>query len=318
VNWISRLPKLNQTVLDYNDFFYRSRLRALQAVDELIDGIVLRLEEHGILNNTYIIYTSDNGYHIGQHRLPPGKECGFEEDIRVPLFIRGPAVREGHVEDSITTHIDLAPTVFNLAGIPPRSDFDGSSVPLADAESKLRSREHANVEFWGLAIPEGAYNDFGPDNPATIRNNTYKGLRLRGDDYDLYYSVWCNNEHELYDLTTDPYELNNLYPIQKGNANDDYILISGYLRSQLITRLDALLMVLKSCQGETCIQPWKVLHPAGDVNCLQDAMSKPFDHFYQNQVKVEYDRCEFGYIVDAEGPQTPLVYRNGHSWHQWV
>jgi arylsulfatase A-like enzyme len=167
VNWVSRLPKLNQTVLDYNDSFYRSRLRALQAVDELVDGIVSRLEEHGILDTTYIIYTSDNGYHIGQHRLPPGKECGFEEDIRVPLFIRGPDVPADRVEDSVTTHIDLAPTVFNIAGIPVRSDFDGSSVSLTDTGSKSISHEHANVEFWGLAIPEGAYNDFGTSRAST-------------------------------------------------------------------------------------------------------------------------------------------------------
>lgn len=150
------LPQQNQSEIDYNDFFYRSRLRALQGVDELVDSLVERLEQSGELDNTYIIYTSDNGFHIGQHRLPPGKTCGFEEDIRVPLFIRGPGVLEGHVENSVTTHIDLAPTIFDLAGIPARSDFDGSAIPVTADSSGIR-HEHVTVEYWGRAFIEGIY-----------------------------------------------------------------------------------------------------------------------------------------------------------------
>ena len=72
--------------------FYRQRLRALQGVDEIVEGVIKRLEDHGILDSTYVIFSSDNGYHIGQHRLQPGKECGYEEDINIPLIIRGPGV----------------------------------------------------------------------------------------------------------------------------------------------------------------------------------------------------------------------------------
>jgi Arylsulfatase A and related enzymes len=154
------LPQLNQTVVDYNDHFYRSRLRALQGVDELVGDLVKRLEESDKLDNTYIIYTSDNGFHIGQHRLPPGKTCGYEEDIRVPLFIRGPGIPEGHVQDSVTTHIDLAPTIFGLAGIPPRSDFDGTAIPLTPDSDELR-HEHVTVEYWGRAVMEGAFSGIG-------------------------------------------------------------------------------------------------------------------------------------------------------------
>jgi arylsulfatase A-like enzyme len=161
VNWISRLAKLNQSNIDANDFFYRSRLQALQGVDELVDELISRLTDAGILDNTYIIYASDNGFHISQHRLQPGKECGFEEDIRVPLFIRGPGIPADQTEAAITTHIDLAPTVFKLAGLEQRNDFDGVPVPIGHSGSKSTRHEHANVEFWGLAIPEGEYNDFG-------------------------------------------------------------------------------------------------------------------------------------------------------------
>lgn len=172
VSWVRDLPQQNQTVVDYNDHFYRSRLRALQGVDELVDALVSRVEQSEKLDNTYIIYTSDNGFHIGQHRLPPGKTCGFEEDIRVPLFIRGPGIPEGGVEDSVTTHIDLAPTIFELAGIPAREDFDGTAIPITDEFSGTR-HEHVTVEYWGRAVVEGDYSGIGEFFPLiTARVNS--------------------------------------------------------------------------------------------------------------------------------------------------
>lgn len=118
-------------------------------------------------------------------------------------------------------------------------------------------------------------------------------------------------------LQNDPYELNNIYPTSDVDG-DAKVTILGYPRTQVINRLDALLLVLKSCQGITCVKPWEVLHPEGDVQSLQDALNKKFDDFYSQQVKVSYDRCESGYIVDAEGPQVPLTYRDGIAWHHWV
>lgn len=77
VGWIRDLPSLNQSVLAYNDHYQRQRLRALQAVDEMVAELVSKLEESGELDNTYIFYTTDNGYHISQHQMHPGKECGY-------------------------------------------------------------------------------------------------------------------------------------------------------------------------------------------------------------------------------------------------
>ena len=203
-HWIRGLPRLDEASVAWYDHFYRQRLRALQSVDELVDEVVSRLEGLGILDSTYIVYTSDNGYHIGQHRLRPGKECGFDEDINIPLIIRGPAVPEGLVTDVVTTHVDLAPTILSLAGatVPPRDEFDGVPVPLsgpAIAEASKTRHEHVTVEFWGLAVSEG-----GLGNDYILRNNTYKAVRIVSNKYSLYYSVWCTNEHELYDLTVSP------------------------------------------------------------------------------------------------------------------
>jgi N-acetylglucosamine-6-sulfatase len=108
-----------------------------------------------------------------------------------------------------------------------------------------------------------------------------------------------------------------LYPESKVEDHESRILF-GFPLSQVVNRLDALLMVLKSCRGVTCINPWGVLHPAGDIQNLFDALSSRYDVFYQSQIKVAYDRCEFGYIIDAEGPQIPLTFRDGIDWHHWV
>jgi arylsulfatase A-like enzyme len=166
-------------------------------VDEIIDGVVKRLDDYGILDNTYIFYSSDNGYHIGQHRLQPGKECGFEEDINVPLIVRGPSVPKGEISDIVTTHTDLAPTFLSLVNGKLRADFDGAIIPLDVAgldEAKVARHEHVNVEYWGFALSEGDYGQRWFDN------NTYKALRVIGKGYNLYYSVWCSGEHQLYDL----------------------------------------------------------------------------------------------------------------------
>ncbi|KAI8951312.1 alkaline-phosphatase-like protein [Xylaria longipes] len=315
-NWVMDLPQQNQSNVDYNDHYYRQRLRALQAIDELVDGLVARLTEYGILDDTYIVYSSDNGFHIGQHRLQPGKTCGYEEDINVPLIVRGPGVTSNYTANIVTSHTDLVPTFLELLGIPLREDLDGKPIPVTKASveaTEQTRREHANVEYWGVAVSEGVHQ------PLYRFHNTYKAVRLSSADYNLYYSVWCNNEHELYDMTVDPGQLHNLL------ASSNKTLVAGLPISKVASRLDALLFVLKSCQGPTCREPWKQLHPAGEVNTLADALDARFDNFYEaEQTRVRYDFCADGYIIDAEGPMwethglaAPYM-RDGASWDEWV
>ncbi|AEO67841.1 uncharacterized protein THITE_2116964 [Thermothielavioides terrestris NRRL 8126] len=320
-NWVRRLRRQSAENVAFNDHFYRQRLRTLQSVDELVAAVVDRLAERGLLDSTYVFYTTDNGYHIGQHRLQPGKECGFEEDINVPLIVRGPGVPRGEVAEVVTAHVDLAPTILSLAGGKSRADFDGEPIPLSREEldraaTGRRHHEHVTVEFWGFAASEGKL--FRDDEARLVLNNNYKALRVIGSEYNLYYAVWCNNEHELYDLKTDPYQLDNLL---HSTATPPATLL-GVPLAKVLARLDALLLVLKSCKGATCVRPWQALHPAGDVQNLRDALSARFDAFYeQQQPKVRFDRCELGYILDAEGPQFEadgLVYRHGLRWSEWV
>ncbi|KAG7407117.1 Arylsulfatase [Fusarium oxysporum f. sp. rapae] len=314
VSWIHKLAQLNDSSVSYLDDFYRARLQALQGVDEIVEQVTKQLEDAGLLDETYIIYSSDNGYHLGQHRLPPGKECGFDEDIRVPLFIRGPGVSPGSIENAVTTHIDLAPTILRLAGANLRSDFDGTPIPVLPAQENKR-HEHVAVEYWGGAIAEGEIGGFDGKGQIFASNNTYKGVRIVHEDYNLYYSAWCNNEHELYDLKTDPGQLKNLFP--HDDTSVDTALL-GTTARQVLNRLDALMLVLKSCKGNTCIEPWKILHPEGGVTSLKDALQAKFNTFYKEQVKVRFDRCEYGYLIDAEGPQVGYEYREGLEWHHWT
>ncbi|KAJ6160400.1 hypothetical protein N7470_003796 [Penicillium chermesinum] len=284
VSWHENVPELNKTEVDYIDYFYRCRLRALQAVDDLIGELVDKLEKAGELDNTYVIFSTDNGYHLGQHRLQPGKNCGFETDINVPLIIRGPGTTSG---------------------------LDGQILPeLTAATTSSNKSEHVAIEYWGLAVPEGIYGynklRTGPGN--SYENNTYKGIRLIADDYSIYYSVWCTNEKEFYNLKDDPHQTVNLAANPNQHAN--YKVANREL-PQIINRLDALMLVLKRCSGDQCRDPWGQLHPKGYVKNLADALDPGFDEFYEKQPKVSFSSCETYYTIDAEGPQKFDVYGGG-------
>ena len=332
VDWIARLPRLDDTVLAYNDEFQRQRLRSLQAVDEMVEGIVARLEASGQLDNTYIFYTADNGYHISQHRLNPGKECSFETDINVPLLVRGPGVPAGLVKDSVvSSHTDLAPTVMHLAGNPLRADFDGQ--PIAVHAASNTGPEHVGTEFWGHAFPEGKYGsyvaaaghleayyglspaDYEADTqaagPAPV-NNTYKGLRVVSAEYNLYYTVWCTNDRQLYDMSKDPFQVDNLLDPKKTAATaGPASTLLGRDLATVADRLDALMLIMKSCKGNACVEPWRRIHPRGDVHSLSAALAPKYDAFYAQQPKVSFTSCKPGYLREVEGPQHARVFGGG-------
>ncbi|KAK7947993.1 arylsulfatase [Apiospora aurea] len=318
--WIKTLDRQNQTVIDYHDDYYRRRIQSLQAVDELVDGIVRRLEATpDVLANTYLIYTSDNGFHIGQHRLAPGKTCSIEEDINVPFVIRGPGIPAGAKWELPTSHTDIVPTLFELAGIPLQEEFDGVPMPVTEAAQKQGGEEgeakseHLNVEFWGMLFWRAI-------TPAPA------ALRLLGEGHDLSYTVWCTNEHELYDLKADPWQMNNIYP-SAPNSDDSTTLLYGWPKDKLIARVDALLLTLKACKGAVCRKPWEALHPAGDVHSLRDAMAAEFDDFYvRQQLRVSFSACKLGYLAEFEGAMQPTIFGDaaggGYSmearWEDWT
>lgn len=90
------------------------------------------------------------------------------------------------------------------------------------------------------------------------------------------------------------------------NAASAYSL-GGQSFLGVVDRLDALMMVLKSCKAESCQKPWNALHPDGDISTLKDALHHTFDSFYRSQPKVSFTSCELGYLPEAEGPQNHIT-----------
>ncbi|EEP83025.1 hypothetical protein UREG_07890 [Uncinocarpus reesii 1704] len=327
--WIAAMPRLNQTQIDYHDEYQRCRLRSLQSVDEMVGDMIEKLKQHDELDNTYFIYTTDNGFHISQYRLPPGKTCGFDTDIRIPMVARGPGVGRNKVNDDISSHTDFAATFLAIAG-QKREDLDGVAIPLSKNLGKRQKTEHTAVEFWGVGRTEGIYDPFYTnafkDQDNNYINNTYKAVRLIGKGYNLYYSVWCSNEKEYYDVSADPGQIKNL---ATSPALAHKHSIRGRPYDQIVNRLDALMMVTKSCKGSECVEPWNTLHPQGNVKDLKDALHPKYDDFYKQQPKVSFSSCELGYIKEVEGPQDVNAYRGRHPhdkrepeygghWSYWV
>jgi arylsulfatase A-like enzyme len=192
---IRNLPLLTATQVADIDREYQARIESLQAVDEGVERIVNTLAENGELENTFIIFTSDNGYHLGQHRLRNGKAQPYEEDIRVPLMVSGPGVREGASLDQFALNIDFAPTIAELAQATPGRAMDGRSL------APLLVRDTPAPHNWRKDFLVEIYRAPGqPGSPG-------KALRTRHEVYVEY----ADGFRELYDLRTDPYQLDNVY-----------------------------------------------------------------------------------------------------------
>ena len=219
----------------------KRRLEQLQSVDEAIGAIVNKVAAEGELNNTYFVFTSDNGFFFGEHRIGSGKYLPYEPSAKVPLVIRGPGIPAGGTSSELTANIDYMPTVLQIAGASasPSAPVDGRSLlPFADNpalrsqrpvllegdtgpgigpgqttldELKQRRKPRSKASQLGLTKLGGVSNlDMEPGFTRYAINGNidvpaYKSIRTNRYEYTIY----ATGESELYDMLVDPAQLNN-------------------------------------------------------------------------------------------------------------
>jgi arylsulfatase A-like enzyme len=231
--WVRNKPRLSSTQISDMTQFYRKRLRALQSVDEMVKQLVDTLSTvkdpltgKPLIANTYIVFTSDNGIYLGEHRLTD-KAAAYNAAPRVPLLARGPGVPPGVTRSQMALNNDLAPTFASWAGVTPPAFVDGRALsPLLTSSPPATWRTAFLVEH--RRSPE----EFG--YVTAIPN--YSAVRTARYNYVEYET----GERELYDLNADPTELTNIY-----NSAPQT------LRAELKARLEE----LKRCTGTGPTQP---------------------------------------------------------------
>jgi N-acetylglucosamine-6-sulfatase len=257
--FIREAPFVSPTELHTYRVYYEKQLEALRSVDDGVKQIVETLGYLHKLHNTYIIFTSDNGFFFGEHRLTGGKFLAYEPSTHLPFLMRGPGIKPGSSTGELASNIDIAPTILELAHAKADKSIDGRSLVPYVTDTSLRTRrpllfesfvETNDVEANGQEPAEPTVTSSsakassssasrGGEATASITAppKDYEGIRLG----PYKYIAWPDGEKELYDITKDPYELHNL-------ARDpNYFPIRNFLHTQL--------RELEDCVGRECSEP---------------------------------------------------------------
>ena len=232
---------------DESDALFRDRWRSLLSVDDITKDFMKLLEKYDQVDNTYILWTSDHGFQLGQFRLPSCKLQPYDHDIRVPFRIKGPGVTSGS-HSFVASMVDVAPTIIELGGGTVPEEMDGHSfAKLLMSDTSVsqedKARDRMTIEYWtlGNVVRYGHYID--------MPNNTYIGIRLVNDTHNYLYVEFYKDvtettfsddgfEFELFDVSKDPYQMKNLY----GTPEAD---------DQLVTELHEYLHKQVVCKGQT-------------------------------------------------------------------
>lgn len=215
--FIRRLPRISAARRAAIEESYQQRLESLRAVDEGVVRIVGALRTAGELENTLIVFTSDNGFLHGEHRVPYGKVVVYEPSVAVPLILRGPGVPRAARRRQLVVNADLAPTILEAAGATPGRVQDGRSLFGLLSDRGLE---------WGRELLFEGPSGFDAVAFSALRNQRY------------LYVEYESGASELYDMARDPDQLRSLHrePALAG------------LRARLAARLAA----LQVCAGAAC------------------------------------------------------------------
>jgi N-acetylglucosamine-6-sulfatase len=227
-SWLAGRAPLTPAETAVIDTGFRRRVQAVQAVDAMIGTLRTALSAAGVADDTYLVFSSDNGYHMCQYRLNPGKMTAFDTDVRVPLVVAGPNVPAGRTRGEPVENVDLAPTFLALGGAPIPGVVDGAPLlPLLSGPPVPDWRDAALIEHHGPDL-----DSTDPDQPLPHSGNptSYEAIRTPAVTYVEY----ANGEREFYDRVQDPDELHN---------------VAGQLPPAALAHLHDTLSALRQCSG---------------------------------------------------------------------
>ena len=235
--WLRHMPLLTRDKVSRLDRLYRRQAASLLAVDEMLAKLLDTLRVSGKLDSTYIVFTSDQGLHNGEHRLWRSKLTPYRASNRIPLLVHGPGVPAGRQVQALALLSDIAPTLADLASVDMPEFVDGRSLTpwLMAGAAPSHWRKRVLLEFW----PRAGFPVDEREEPLhlVIQVPEYHALRSGRYLYVEYRKAGGNREFELYDLMSDPFELTNL-----ATTADEALLKS------LATRLRE----LKACKARAC------------------------------------------------------------------
>lgn len=264
-HWILRVAPtpLTDDIVALVDDVARDRWRTLLSVDDQVDEIMRKLEELELLDNTYILYTSDHGYHLGTFALPWDKRMNYETDLRIPLYIRGPGITQKQKIEDIAINIDLAATIMDMAGETLENTDGKSLLPFIQGNNKPglngfnedNDRDKFLVTYFGVGMSPGKDQDkecqakcdnqmshcnidWGCKGEDSV-NNTFACLRTLNREEN---TVCCRFEDdegfvEAYNITDDPYQIDNLAVSNDGEKEPSWIESCIYELEKMIENL---------------------------------------------------------------------------------
>jgi arylsulfatase A-like enzyme len=250
--FIRDAPYLSLSDIHTYRVYYDKALESLRAIDDGIKVLMDTLGTQHRLRNTYVIFTSDNGFFFGEHRLIGGKFLAYEPATHLPFLIRGPHIRADTESGELVSNIDVAPTVLELAGVEADKSVDGRSMGPFLHDPELRSArpilfesfvETSDVQDAGAIAEPG--DQSGRTTSARRRSGATASILAPPKDYEgirlgpYKYIAWPDGEKELYDIEKDPYELNNIVRIP------NYFPIRNFLHHELLNHLE-------DCGGRSC------------------------------------------------------------------